>query len=202
MGLIGSRRSLAFFIFCCAPIRFFVGRGSPDPARAPDRRSPSFGVCSATAYLESARTCDEYRRPSVGRSGAVGRPAPNRVRPESLTYEIRMTPERTQPPTFHQPSPAHGSQPRAQARRHAHEGQAKEMSDRDGSVDWTDQSTTIELATLGDLARSKGFSSAPSLNNEPADSDEDRARKHLPLHTIYGVLQISLVHLRRFRSET
>ena len=55
----------------------FVGRGSPDPARVPDRRSPSFGACFESRNAFEARAYGERGRPSVRHSGGVGRPAPN-----------------------------------------------------------------------------------------------------------------------------
>src|SRR5437868_4141889 len=59
------------------PFVALVGRGSPDPARVPDRRSPSSGVCFESTNSFEARAYDDRRRPSVGHSGGVGRPAPN-----------------------------------------------------------------------------------------------------------------------------
>ena len=61
----------------CSAVRRFVVRGSPDPARVLDRRSPSFGVCSASTNASEATACGERGRPSVRHSGGVGRPAPN-----------------------------------------------------------------------------------------------------------------------------
>jgi hypothetical protein len=55
-----------------------VRRGSHDPAGMRDRRSPALitgpgfkGICALRARFEG-------RRPSVGRSGGVRRPAPNK----------------------------------------------------------------------------------------------------------------------------
>src|SRR5580658_4057293 len=54
-----------------------AGRGSPDPARMPDRRSPSFGVCYAITNAFDTGACGEHGRPSVRHSGGVRRPAPS-----------------------------------------------------------------------------------------------------------------------------
>ena len=40
----------------------FVGRGSRDPARVPDRRSPTFGACSDGANAFEARPYGELWR--------------------------------------------------------------------------------------------------------------------------------------------
>jgi len=65
-------------------LRAFVGRGSPDPAQVPDRRSASFGVCSDSADAFEAWAYDEHGRPSVRHSGGdpsgARRPAPNTLR--------------------------------------------------------------------------------------------------------------------------
>ena len=56
-------------------------RGSPDPAGVPDRRSPSFGVCSESTNSFEARAYDERGRPLVRHPGVdpsgARRPAPN-----------------------------------------------------------------------------------------------------------------------------
>jgi hypothetical protein len=87
-------------------LRAFVGRGSPDPAQVPDRRSPSFGVCAGSANAFEASACDDRGRPAVVHSGGVVRPAPN-TENAALTGESaqRNRDERRTAaiPTFHHP---------------------------------------------------------------------------------------------------
>jgi hypothetical protein len=53
------------------------GRGPADPARVPDRRSSSYGVCFEKTNAHEATAYGERGRPSVTHSGGVVRPAPN-----------------------------------------------------------------------------------------------------------------------------
>jgi len=69
---------------CYAP-QGFVVRGSPGTrrvaAQSPDRRSPSFRVCSESTNADQAKANGQRGRPSVGHSGGdpsgARRPAPN-----------------------------------------------------------------------------------------------------------------------------
>ena len=70
----------------------FVVRGSPDPARVSDRRSPSFGVCSASNNASKARADGERGRPSVRHSGGVVRPAPN-TSPRRAHHKNKQRPD-------------------------------------------------------------------------------------------------------------
>ena len=67
-----------------------VRRGSHDPAGMPDRRSPALIVGPGFKGICALRAHSEGRRPSVGHSGGVRRPAPNRDEQSELESLIEI----------------------------------------------------------------------------------------------------------------
>ncbi len=99
---VGLARLLRTFGHAQLLLRFevaFVVRGSPDPARVPDRRSPYFGVCFESAHAFGYRAYDEIGRPSVRYPGGVVRPAPNTRRLGAFINRNRTNAKRSDGPS-------------------------------------------------------------------------------------------------------
>ena len=99
-------RGLSRFCFCYRSDAANVRRGSPDPAGVPDRRSPALPVGLGFIGIFAIRAHSEGRRPAVGHSCGVGRPAHNRnVRDLRHKSGYPKKPSKTvSTATSHQPS--------------------------------------------------------------------------------------------------
>src|SRR5712692_7625601 len=73
-----------------------VRRGSHDPAGMPDRRSPALIIGPGFKGICALRAHSEGRRPSVGHSGGVRRPAPSKGFLEAQ-QELKLAKDSQQP---------------------------------------------------------------------------------------------------------